>query len=469
MVYFKMRKILLLLMPLLCSAKNLTLESRINPPARELMDVEIVGDIMMIPGNLDGYDFYNISDPKNPTHLANIEVPMGNRALSGFWVAATEEIAYFSSRTKGNGSAIVNYSNPSNPIMIGSLSFAGSNVNNPSLEGLAVSNGQLAVAAHEDGVFIFNIDDPENPELSYERPCENAWDVAFIDLNHIVIGNGESGIILEEIYCESDSCSGASFETLGAVKDVEIRDSLLFIAEGSDGVSIYNVSDIDNPVFLDSYNTEGMTNKIAVFDTYKIAVSDWLGVKILEWTGESLELVGYKSTGKRTMAIAARDSMIYSAEWQHLQTFTFGDIEDADIDIGSWDIAYPALEIGESDTFNLVVENNGQFPLGFSTPFINHSDFNVLNFPEYLDIEETTLSQIVYTRSNQNASGVMQITSNDPDESVIEVQLVGNYDGGIVGVEAPDFSLPIVANGAGSFTLSNHQGQVVVLAFFAPG
>ena len=53
-----MRKILLLLMPLLCSAKNLTLESRINPPARELMDVEIVGDIMMIPGNLDGYDIH---------------------------------------------------------------------------------------------------------------------------------------------------------------------------------------------------------------------------------------------------------------------------------------------------------------------------------------------------------------------------------------------------------------------------
>ena len=71
----------------------------------------------------------------------------------------------------------------------------------------------------------------------------------------------------------------------------------------------------------------------------------------------------------------------------------------------------------------------------------------MLNIPEYLDVEETTLSQIVYTRSNQNASGVMQITSNDPDESVIEVQLVGNYDGGIVGVEAPDFSLPIVSNG----------------------
>ena len=31
------------------------------------------------------------------------------------------------------------------------------------------------------------------------------------------------------------------------------------------------------------------------------------------------------------MAIAAQDSMIYSAEWQHLQTFTFGEINDADM------------------------------------------------------------------------------------------------------------------------------------------
>ena len=63
----------------------------------------------------------------------------------------------------------------------------------------------------------------------------------------------------------------------------------------------------------------------------------------------------------------------------------------------------------------------------------------------------------------------MQITSNDPDEPSIQVQLIGNYDGGIVGIEAPDFTLPIVANGSGNFTLSDHLGQIVVLAFFAPG
>ena len=63
----------------------------------------------------------------------------------------------------------------------------------------------------------------------------------------------------------------------------------------------------------------------------------------------------------------------------------------------------------------------------------------------------------------------MRITSNDPDESEIEVLVVGNYEGGIVGLDGPDFTLPIVANGSGDFTLSDHLGQIVVIAFFAPG
>ena len=450
-------------------SKNLTLESRFNPPARELMDVEIIGDIMIIPGNLDGYDFFDISDPTNPVHISNIEVPMGNRALSGFWVKAKDSVAYFSSRTRGEGSAIVNFNDPSDPVHIGSLSLDGAGVNNPSLEGLDILENMLAVAAHEDGVFIFDIDDPYNPDLNYMFECGNAWDVAFIDSNHIAIGNGEYGLILLEISCSIEPCSQTTIATEGAVKDVEHRDSSLYVAEGSAGIALYDISDLESPILLDQYDTEGLANKIALFGGNKVAVSDWEDVKILEWTGTELELVGYKKTGKRTMAIAARDSFIYSAEWQHLQTFRFGDINDADMDISSWDIAFPALEMGTSDTFELLIENNGQYPLGLIAPSLTHNDFYVVDFPEYMEPAESTAAKVIYTKSNQNASGIMQISTNDPDEPHIFVQLVGNYEGGIIGIDAPEFSLPIVANGTGTFTLSDHLGQIVVIAFFAPG
>ena len=78
-----MKKLILLLLPILCLAKNLTLEHRINPPNRELMDVEIFGDIMIIPGNLDGYDFYDISVPTEPVIISNFKIPMNNRSLPG--------------------------------------------------------------------------------------------------------------------------------------------------------------------------------------------------------------------------------------------------------------------------------------------------------------------------------------------------------------------------------------------------
>ena len=40
--------------------------------------------------------------------------------------------------------------------------------------------------------------------------------------------------------------------------------------------------------------------------------------------------------------------------------------------------------------------------------------------------------------------------------------------GANIGDVAPDFSLPIIANGVGIFNLSDYLGEVVILAFFAP-
>ena len=62
----------------------------------------------------------------------------------------------------------------------------------------------------------------------------------------------------------------------------------------------------------------------------------------------------------------------------------------------------------------------------------------------------------------------MRIWSNDEDESDIVCETNGNIDGANVGEAAPDFELEIVANGEGTYRLSDHLGNIVVLAFFAP-
>ena len=100
-------------------AKNLTLHNRYDPQNRELLDVKFSGNTMIITGNLNGTEFYDICDSLNPVHLSNLEIPFGNqnRALPNFIAATSDSILYLSARHRGI--AIVNISDPSNPQFIG--------------------------------------------------------------------------------------------------------------------------------------------------------------------------------------------------------------------------------------------------------------------------------------------------------------------------------------------------------------
>ncbi len=127
------------------AGKNLIVHGRYDPQNRELLDVKFSGNTMIITGNLNGTEFYDISDSLNPIHLANLEIPFGNqnRALPNFIAAISDTILYLSSRQRGI--AIVNISDPSNPQYIDMVTQpAGSNY---SYDGLTVHDSTLYAAA----------------------------------------------------------------------------------------------------------------------------------------------------------------------------------------------------------------------------------------------------------------------------------------------------------------------------------
>ena len=217
-----------------------------------------------------------------------------------------------------------------------------------------------------------------------------------------------------------------------------------------------------------------MGSEMCIRDSFngKIAVSDWLDVKILEYNGSEFELVGYKNTGYRTMAINAKGDVIYSAEWRHLQVLEYGSISGPDLDLSSHDISFPEINIGEQDTIPLYLTNNGNTALVFDYDYFSHPDFSTSTELNTLAAGDSVLVDIIYTKSGQNATGIYNIPSNDPDESQLSCDILGNYDGVNVGMTAPDFTLPIAANGTGNFNLNQHwsdSGEIVVITFFSPG
>ena len=241
----------------------------------------------------------------------------------------------------------------------------------------------------------------------------------------------------------------------------------LYVALGSDGVSIYNIDDLSSPELLDTYNTSSLANRLSPFMD-KVAVSDWDDVEILDWNGNNLNLVGYKNTTNRTMAIATKDNYIFSAEWAAIQSMEFGVVSGPDLDLSSTYIIYPYVENGNSFSMYIEAINNGGQILSILDNYTTNPEFEVINPLNELLPGEGQLVELVYNASNSNASGSYRIFSNDIDQSQIICSLVGNVDGANIGESAPNFNLEIVANGTGYFQLSDYLGTVVVLAFFAP-
>jgi hypothetical protein len=450
------------------NALNLTLTDFHNPAANHLLDAEVVNDILIISGMLQGIEFYNIANPNQLDHLTNFTLSSGGGGGGGGGggtksncVRAIDNYAYF---TSSNGLYIVDISNPSNPQSLGSVS----GTNNLNLENLDVYENILAVCAHEDGLLLYDISNPSSPQLSFTINTENAWAAAI--RNNIIYIADQNFISIYNITNLSNPSFIRSIETSNLIKDIVVSDNLLYVAIGTDGVNVYSISEdnFNNPLYLDNYNTGTMANRISILDNYTLAVSDWEDIDVLEWDGFSFNQVGYKNTGNRTMAIATKENFIYSAEWASVQAFEYGDIQGPDIDLNTWELNYPYVGNGDSYSLSLDVINNGNELLSIIDNYTTNSEFLILNPLTTLQPGQMQTVEIIYSASNLNASGSYRIFSNDEDESEIICETNGNIDGANIGEAASDFELEYVANGFGSFKLSDHLGKVVVIAFFAP-
>ena len=426
-----------------------------DPQANHILDAEIYQNTLIISAMIQGIEFYNISDGGQLEHIDHFTLGQNGKANC---VEAIDNYAYFTSR---NGLYVVDISDPSDPQSLGRVD----GTNGFILENLDADSNMLAVAAHADGVLMYDISNPDNLQLSATIGADNAWCVRLKD-GYAYIAD-EQAVSIYDISISISPNFIYEIETSNAVKDIALDQSFMYVAIGSDGVDIYDISDPANPIFLDNYNTNTLAHRISPFEN-KLAVSDWDDVDILKWDGSSLNRVGYKNTGNRTMAIATKDNYIYSAEWASVQAFEYGPVDGPDIDLSTLELNYPYVNSGDSYSLFLDVINNGSSALSIIDDYTTNSHFEIVNHLGDLEPNQSQTIEIIYNASDLNSAGVYRIYTNDPDQSLAMCETNGNIDGANIGEPAIDFELDYIANGQGSFRLSDHLGKVIVIAFFAP-
>ena len=434
---------------------NLTITDYHDPQANHILDAEIYENTLIISAMVQGIEFYDISGGGQLNHIDHFTLGQNGKANC---VEAIDNYAYFTSK---NGLYVVDISSPSNPQNLGRVD----GTNNFILENLDADNNMLAVAAHEDGVLLYDISNPQDLELRSTINSENAWAVRLKE-GYAYIAD-ELIVKIYDISNSSDPVFINQIETSNAIKDIALTQSFMYVALGSDGVDIYDLSNLESPIFLDNYNTNTLANRISPFEN-KLAVSDWDDVDVLEWDGSSLNRVGYKNTGNRTMAIATKDNYIYSAEWASVQAFEFGPVSGPDIDLNTLELNYPYVNDGDSYSLSVEVINNGNSTLNIVDDYVTNSHFEIVNQLNDLEPDQSQTVEIIYNASDLNSAGAYRIYTNDPDQSMVMCETNGNIDGANIGEPAIDFELDYIANGEGSFRLSDHLGKVVVIAFFAP-
>ena len=442
---------------------NLTLHDYDNPSASHILDTEIIDDLLIVSGMIGGIEFYDISNRETLNHLSTLNLPGGGGGGGGGGgakpncVRASGDYAYVTTK---NGVAIINISNPSNPQSLGYISQTSGYI----LENLDIKDNFLAVAAHDDGVLVYDISNPTNPEFIVNIPASNAWTVHFGEWFLWVA----DGTILSSYQLLYNFDAFLSVELSNNIKDIDSVDgTLMYVALGSDGVALLNLAVNALPQIMDVYNTSAMANRIQAFDGNKIAVSDWDDIEILGVNGFDLELLGYKNTTRRTMALSVKDNYIYSGEWASVQVFEYGDVQGPDIDLNTYELNYPYVENGSTYTMALDVTNNGNQILNVIDAYTTNNEFNSSPLTNLSPGETQTVS-IAYSANSNNSSGSYRILSDDFDENEIICETNGNIDGANIGDVAPDFNLPIIANGNGSFSLSDNLGKIIIMAFFAP-
>jgi len=114
-----------------------------------LENLDLNGNTLAVCAHTDGVLLYDISNQSNPVYTATIT------ANNAWTVVLSDNYAYVADEDK---ILIVDINNLNSPAQTGEIQLTNA------VKGLAIDNGFLYAALGSDGVDIYNLNDPENPE-----------------------------------------------------------------------------------------------------------------------------------------------------------------------------------------------------------------------------------------------------------------------------------------------------------------
>jgi len=217
------------------------------------------------------------------------------------------------------GMQVVDVSDPFAPDAVGEYS---SQVN---VQGIAVrdSFAYLALAAgppNNGGLVIVNVQDPTDPVFVSQDNWFYAYNVSApampsdTDTQYVYIA-GRYWFIVEDVSWPQYPSYARRFATPGNVRDLEIVDSLAFLAAEQVGLLIFNLNHPDSTVLIGEIDTPSNARSVFVRNGYAYVADGNDGLIIIDARDpENPALAGQYDTPGYAQGIHVQDDLAYVAD-----------------------------------------------------------------------------------------------------------------------------------------------------------
>lgn len=419
-------------------------------------------DTVLLCTGTNGIGLYDVSDLTLPVRTGGVTLPRPAsfrcqhlaQSASGAMV-----VTHHADEMADGWIGLIDVADPA--AVVGLDAWAGTGVEP---EGVAFLGEDALVAAHEDGILRFSLTGGTIAEpTSFAADIGNAYAIAVSSTGRIAVGTVDGDVkLLDE--------NGAVLSTVtvsGAVRDVEwLPDGALVVGCGSSGLDRV---DFDAAAVTAHAQVYGSAVDMVVLDDGSVAVADWNDVRVFD--GPSLALLSVESpvTGAKAVAllgIEQHENTLFVAEWEGLRTYAWDpEVSAPDIHPDVTRVDLGTLGAGETGVWSLVLRNEGPKPLVISEISSDNSAVSLSATTLTIPPGGADYIEVSWLSDGGRPVATVLLSSNDPDEGALKVEIDANRPGTGVGDMVPEFNYAAV-NGTGSYD-SRNLGGPALLSYFA--
>ncbi len=265
-------------------------------------DICIHGDLAYIANNMEGLAIVNITDPTNSILIKTISTGgiVWGLCIDGDYLYVADIIS---------GIIIFNISEPINPSQINAISTEGT------ASDVYICGDYAYIADGDEGLAVIDISDPFHTGTPIYKNTTGFASNVFSCGDYAYIADGQEGLAVIDITDPKNPSNPVYEATNGNAEDVFINGDYAYIADGDEGLAVIDISNPNNPELSASINSTGVALGIWVEGNYAYVADFTSGIAVFNITfPTNPKLLGYEDTTGYARGIYIEGNYAFTAD-----------------------------------------------------------------------------------------------------------------------------------------------------------